>query len=558
MKKIFLILLTLVFGINLTSIKANTTTTTTGNVTPEVKIESLYDLYKNDGIYLTPSTGEVKGLVVPVFFKTTKRQDKFNMITELDERFNSIESSNLSVSKYYSLSSYGKLDLEFDIYEYGLVPKEKISFYERAGSDRGTEYLVNEFFKSTENDDEFDYTKYDSNNDGYIDALYFIYDVPFDEDSEFFWAYTSIFDLPNYNYPVSQFVFMSYEFFKNDNSSTAIHETGHLLGLDDYYDYNDYQGIKGGLGGFDMMDHSFGDHNPISKILLGWIEPKFINTSKEINLKEFSNNGEVIVVSNEKEFNLFSEYILIDYLNYNNSILNKYNLPEELKEFSSFVRVQRVDARLSDQGKDGDYYSLFHSDNSDTKTKFIEIIEKDNNNSINNTDKVSINDFYVKGDILNNTTNNTQFFKSNKLEYGFEFKYLDNDITNSSVKLSISFYNENPKAPKIEMPSAVEIKRGGRVYLSDLVITDYNGNNITEYEIIGEFDNITVGTYQLAVKAKDSEGNIGYCYFDVIVTNKTSLDLASNVIYICIAVVLVVGAAGYLKVQYDKRKKIEY
>ena len=35
---------------------------------------------------------------------------------------------------------------------------------------------------------------------------------------------------------------------------TAIHETGHALGLPDYYDYDDTVGPDGGVGGLDMME----------------------------------------------------------------------------------------------------------------------------------------------------------------------------------------------------------------------------------------------------------------------------------------------------------------
>ena len=68
------------------------------------------------------------------------------------------------------------------------------------------------------------------------------------------------------------------------DAHTFIHETGHLLGLDDYYDYNDYRGAKGGLYGADMMDNNIGDHGSVNKLLLGWIEPTVVCGAGEINI----------------------------------------------------------------------------------------------------------------------------------------------------------------------------------------------------------------------------------------------------------------------------------
>jgi len=62
----------------------------------------------------------------------------------------------------------------------------------------------------------------------------------------------------------------------------VIHETGHALGLPDYYDYDDKVGPRGGVGGLDMMDNNWGDHNPFSKWLLGWLELTFVAALPEV------------------------------------------------------------------------------------------------------------------------------------------------------------------------------------------------------------------------------------------------------------------------------------
>jgi len=66
----------------------------------------------------------------------------------------------------------------------------------------------------------------------------------------------------------------------------AIHETGHALGLPDYYDgksraSGDTVGPDGGVGTFDIMSHDRGDHNCFGKLLLGWLQPIVVNWGED-------------------------------------------------------------------------------------------------------------------------------------------------------------------------------------------------------------------------------------------------------------------------------------
>ena len=144
MKKLLLvILLGFVWG-NISILSANTTTTTETQE-EEVVINNLYDLYKNDGTYITPSIGDVNGIVVPVCFEQKSDEHLNELNSTLDVNFNS--TSTMSVSRYYKLSSYNKLNFSFDIFD-AMYTEEDLSFYEKAGSDKGTEYLVNEFYQN--------------------------------------------------------------------------------------------------------------------------------------------------------------------------------------------------------------------------------------------------------------------------------------------------------------------------------------------------------------------------------------------------------------------------
>ena len=57
-------------------------------------------------------------------------------------------------------------------------------------------------------------------------------------------------------------------------AQTIIHETGHVLGLPDYYQYASQQGgsaDRTGILTFDIMMQNQGDHNGFSKWMLGWL-----------------------------------------------------------------------------------------------------------------------------------------------------------------------------------------------------------------------------------------------------------------------------------------------
>ena len=76
------------------------------------------------------------------------------------------------------------------------------------------------------------------------------------------------------------------------DARTYIHETGHMLGLIDYYSDNS----SAPAGMVDMMDFNIGDHNAYSKFSLGWVNPRIATKSGEYTLKPFQENGDCIIV----------------------------------------------------------------------------------------------------------------------------------------------------------------------------------------------------------------------------------------------------------------------
>ena len=164
------------------------------------------------------------------------------------------------------------------------------------------------------------------------------------------------------------------------NASTYIHETGHLLGLDDYYDYDAATGSLGGLGGADMMDNTVGDHNAYSKIMMGWITPTVVTTTQTVTLNPFESSGSCIMVLLDYNGSYFSEYLLIDL--YTNTGLNAAHANQNdslLYQTSSGkgvaygVRIYHVSSDVEDPYSD-DYFSFTTKNNSNSDVALIELV----------------------------------------------------------------------------------------------------------------------------------------------------------------------------------------
>lgn len=326
-----------------------------------------------------PTEGKINGLVIPVDFYDAPAPTKNDLLFD--------KVNYQSVSSYYYNSSYGKLDMNFDVLDWQRLSK-KTSYYESltnsySGEVPGVSAIIHEVFKKLNSS--VDFSKYDNDKDGYIDCLYIIYSTKIDfYKGEFWWAYNYYyFEEHTYdNVSPYSYVFAGYDFINENNDKTIstktfIHETGHIFGLNDYYDYDDDEGYnKGGLGGADMMDSNYGDHNPFSKLSLGWIDSVQLVTLKEleqstINLKPYDTSGQVIMICDnyQESLGLFQDYFLIIYYN-NESILNK----NQTTYNKDGIRVYRIHGKLTTFGSGNDAYKNFMYDNSYTEFNLIDSI----------------------------------------------------------------------------------------------------------------------------------------------------------------------------------------
>ena len=210
-----------------------------------------------------------------------------------------------SVRDVYLASSYNQMILDTSVAPWVTLPNTEAYYaYGNSGLTTMSHVMIRDALNALE-DIGFDFSPYDTNQDGYIDAIGFFhsgYAAEVGGSDAFNTTYTSriwshkwsLDSLPDgqwisasgkkvYNYHIGPALW--------GNSGTSItrigvvaHETGHFFGLPDLYD-----GIGGtGIGSYCLMSNAWGfdgsQNNPPlmsawSKAQLGWITPEVVATS---------------------------------------------------------------------------------------------------------------------------------------------------------------------------------------------------------------------------------------------------------------------------------------
>ena len=337
------------------------------------------ELVGTGGQDILPSTATRENpanvLVVPVEFSDATFDDAYGVEngeerikSELEIAFNgTAEETNYweSVTSYFEKASFGNLNFNFDVTDVVSLDVSTDDVLERRTV---VETIVSDAFESMKsNNSEIDFTKYDYDSDGLMDGIWFIYSAPdYGTDPSYydyassFWAYVTYLlypeaDLESPNlctYGWASYDFMYQKGEDRIDAHTFIHETGHLLGLNDYYDYTN---TRSPLGLYDMQDCNVGDHNVWTKTALGWIDPIIIDTSENIPAKVHLNpreNGGAIFITNDYSGSVFDEYLVLEL--YTPNGLNELDSTTAYDSYygrmpqESGVKLYHVDARLID------------------------------------------------------------------------------------------------------------------------------------------------------------------------------------------------------------------
>ena len=280
-----------------------------------------------------------------------------------------------SAASYFRCNSNGKVELDFTVcyLDSGMSSAELYQSEKNAGKNVGIHAYYEGIFQKAVSEYGLNRKDLDKDGDGYVDCVVILSGEDPGKtvgDGSEYYAFgggsmgTMVRDPDPEQPAMSQFIHMSAarlsESLRPGASGTGarvlIHELGHAFGLMDYYDtVGDEDGsIIDAVGMFDMQSSDFGDWNPYSRFLLGWVEPWLIEEGTErLTLRIDPDHPLLIPGSKGWNGTPFDEYILIDVLapigadGYDwQELADSRLVSQNNSKMKGGVRVYHVDSRL--------------------------------------------------------------------------------------------------------------------------------------------------------------------------------------------------------------------
>lgn len=346
-----------------------------------------------------PTAGAVKVLVLCIRFNDYL---EFNSIdTVKDGMFGAGKNKNYpyeSLNAFYKRSSYNQLDID------GNVLGWTDTYIKRADFDPGASNYEQGIKRENIIEQALgywdmlghDFSQYDNDKDGKIDYFIVIWTGPHTGWSSFWWAYqTGWWADPSFmldGKTLGTYVWMPESMYSEEDDGkptefrprTVIHETGHALGLPDYYDYDGDVGPIGGVGGLDMMDSNWGDHNAFSKFVLDWITPTVYNDGDySISLRQSDEFPDAALLMPEARPGYpYGEFFIAQ---------NRNQQGNDEEHPGKGIIVWHVDSRLDGAGES------FEFDNSYTSHKLIRLMEADGLEEVEQDQYAESGDYYRTG-----------------------------------------------------------------------------------------------------------------------------------------------------------------
>jgi M6 family metalloprotease-like protein len=393
-----------------TTTTVTTTTTTTNNSLSQFITAPISKVYSS-----LPSQGDAELVIFYVDFPDCKYtyDPTADVIDEIAFGAEDTSDSNYpfeSMTAFYSRSSKGSMNLSGKAFRY--TTKENQSAY-----DTDKVKLAEECYNAFK--DSVDFSQYDADGDGEIDATLFT--VPTAAGDDNWWPCAGGFGDDSYTVDGKKIGHIitgnaqieSASDYSNFNSS-YLHEMGHCMGLPDYnlYYSTDYEGMHGDAG-TDLMDaDATTDFSAFSKLMLGWYRESQIqvyDSSAGTQTFTLSNaqtdDGNCIIIPyGTLDSNYFSEYFIIEY---STSDGNNSN-PAWWQKTGNGIRIHHIKADFQN-----DYwYPSLKYQNGNTATGYnddgIRLIR-----IVNDTDG---DNFFRTGDVINSSVSGFGWYDSSENE----------------------------------------------------------------------------------------------------------------------------------------------
>jgi hypothetical protein len=145
------------------------------------------------------------------------------------------------------------------------------------------------------------------------------------------------------------------------------------------------------VGGLDMMDYNWGDHNCFRKFVLNWITPTTINSGSHTVTLNASGSSQdaVVVMPGITAGDQFEEFFMVQ---------NRYRVNNDTTYPNYGLLIWHIDARL-----DGSGYNYLY-DNSYTDQKLVRLMEADGLEEIEMNGWADAGDYYSQGDTFGPST----------------------------------------------------------------------------------------------------------------------------------------------------------
>lgn len=226
-----------------------------------------------------------------------------------------------SAWKYFYDSSNGQYSPQFDVVGPVTVSREMSYYGKNVNSfDANPWIMVKEACQLV--DDSIDFTKYDNNNDGYVDFIYVIYAGYGEADGgekNTIWPHSYWLMEAGVNCKVDgKYVDLyacgnelDYHSKQHTGIGTFCHEFSHVLGLPDLYETTG-NGTHKTLGSWSILD--YGPYNndgntppaysAYERFMMGWLIPRLIVVPENIELEELQESNSALLISTTDEHNL--------------------------------------------------------------------------------------------------------------------------------------------------------------------------------------------------------------------------------------------------------------